>query len=70
MTPMTFAQKLVQARMIAQGLTVGVLIASAGLGLSEKKAELQAREDMTYKWKKDSPRTFRHPRSLARPLRG
>jgi len=65
MTPMTFAQKLVQARMVAQGLTVAVLIASAGLGLQEKKAELVAREDMTYKWKKDSPHALQHQKDLA-----
>jgi len=37
----TFPQKIVQARMWAQGLTVGVLIASAGLATSNPKTAAQ-----------------------------
>ncbi|KAF8318270.1 hypothetical protein DL93DRAFT_2109950 [Clavulina sp. PMI_390] len=38
----TFPQKIVQARMWAQGLTVGVLIASAGLATTEAKSARSA----------------------------
>ncbi|KAM0749818.1 hypothetical protein T439DRAFT_326712 [Meredithblackwellia eburnea MCA 4105] len=62
-TPLSFAQKLVQARMVAQGLTVAVLIASAGLssiptssstGHEEELKQLD-REAAMYKWKANSP---------------
>lgn len=86
MTPLSFAQKLVQvgfrlpsqralhvltagdwlvqARMVAQGLTVAVLIASAGLasiptasngGVNEDEVKRLERESSMYKWRKDSP---------------
>ncbi|KAK4056316.1 Replication factor C, subunit RFC4 [Microbotryomycetes sp. JL221] len=71
MTPLTFAQKLVQARMVAQGLTVAVLIASAGLtaipsagnDLTDDQIKRDAREDSMYKWKKDSPHAAQQHRS-------
>ncbi|KAL8280924.1 hypothetical protein RQP46_006603 [Phenoliferia psychrophenolica] len=61
-TPLTFTQKLVQARMAAQGLTLVVLLASAGLSAmpaadgSESEDELKRdfRESTMYKWKKGS----------------
>ncbi|KAL8279933.1 hypothetical protein RQP46_007783 [Phenoliferia psychrophenolica] len=61
-TPLSFAQKLVQARMVAQGLTVVVLLASAGLsampaadgGESEDELKRDFRESTMYKWKKGS----------------
>ncbi|KAK4703641.1 hypothetical protein P7C70_g2572, partial [Phenoliferia sp. Uapishka_3] len=61
-TPLSFAQKLVQARMIAQGLTVAVLLASAGLSAmpgpngeeSEDEQKREFRENTMYKWKKGS----------------
>jgi hypothetical protein len=63
MTPLTFSQKLVQSRMVAQGLTVAVLIASAGLnqiptaagGENEEEEERVIRENATYRFKKGSP---------------
>ncbi|KAM0792863.1 hypothetical protein ACM66B_002626 [Microbotryomycetes sp. NB124-2] len=68
MTPLSFAQKLVQARMVAQGLTVAVLIASAGLTaipsagntLTDDEIKREAREDSMYKWRKDSPHASHH----------
>jgi len=66
-TPLSFAQKLVQARMIAQGLTVGVLLASAGLAAlptanSAKRDayDQEMREDALYKFKKGSPHDLSH----------
>ncbi|BGP37328.1 Replication factor C, subunit RFC4 [Rhodotorula kratochvilovae] len=57
-TPLSFAQKLVQARMIAQGVTVAALIASAGLtqipnaqGLSDDDIKREERERGMYNWK-------------------
>lgn len=61
---MSFAQKLVHARMYAQGLTVVVLIASAGLGLTEKRLEQQEREDRSYKWAANSPHALAHKKQL------
>ncbi|KAK4049408.1 Replication factor C, subunit RFC4 [Microbotryomycetes sp. JL201] len=68
MTPLSFAQKLVQARMAAQGLTVAVLIASAGLtaipsagnSLTDDQIKREARDDSMYKWRKDSPHATQH----------
>ncbi|GAA5982638.1 hypothetical protein JCM5350_002131 [Sporobolomyces pararoseus] len=61
-TPLSFSQKLVQARMYAQGLTVAVLLASAALtqipnedGISDDEAKRIDREQGMYAWKKDSP---------------
>ncbi|GAA5831058.1 hypothetical protein JCM11251_005129 [Rhodosporidiobolus azoricus] len=61
-SPLTFAQKLVQARMVAQGLTVAVLLASAGLtaipnsaGKTDNEIKQEERERGMYAWKKDSP---------------
>lgn len=75
-TPLSFTQKLVQvrppsvwpssqrqARMAAQGLTVMVLIASAGLssiptaagGENDDEIRRHEREESSYKWKKGSP---------------
>ncbi|GAA99040.1 hypothetical protein E5Q_05729 [Mixia osmundae IAM 14324] len=60
--PMTTAQKIVQARMVAQGLTLAVLIASAGLaampnedGESEDDIKRRERENSMYRFKADSP---------------
>ncbi|GJN87984.1 hypothetical protein Rhopal_000939-T1 [Rhodotorula paludigena] len=60
-TPLTFAQKLVQARMVAQGVTVAALIASAGLtqipnaaGKSDDDIKREERERGMYAWKKDA----------------
>ncbi|GAA6043043.1 hypothetical protein JCM8097_005129 [Rhodosporidiobolus ruineniae] len=57
-TPLSFPQKLVQARMVAQGLTVAVLIASAGLtqipnaqGKSDEDLKREARERGMYNFK-------------------
>lgn len=55
--------------MVAQGLTVAVLIASAGLssipteagGQNEEEIKRQSRENSTYKWKKGSPHDLAHP---------
>ncbi|GAA6059628.1 hypothetical protein JCM10212_004131 [Sporobolomyces blumeae] len=61
-SPLSFAQKLVQARMVAQGLTVAVLIASAGLtqipnsqGISDDEAKRLERDRGMYAWKAGSP---------------
>ncbi|GAA5884915.1 hypothetical protein JCM6882_007150 [Rhodosporidiobolus microsporus] len=61
-SPLSFAQKLVQARMVAQGLTVAVLLASAGLtalpnasGKSDNEIKQEERERGMYAWKKNSP---------------
>lgn len=63
-TPLSFAQKLVQARMVAQALTVAVLIASAGLssiptasngGLNDEEIKRSHREELNIKWKAGSP---------------
>ncbi|GAA5928747.1 hypothetical protein JCM3775_004624 [Rhodotorula graminis] len=64
-TPLSFAQKLVQARMVSQGVTVAALIASAGLsqipnaqsGKSDDQIKREEREDGMYAWKKGSPHT-------------
>ncbi|GAA5901880.1 Rcf2p [Sporobolomyces salmoneus] len=60
--PLSFAQKLVQARMVSQALTVGVVLASAVLtqlpnsdGISDDEAKRIEREQGMYAWKKDSP---------------
>ncbi|GAA6047749.1 hypothetical protein JCM3770_001758 [Rhodotorula araucariae] len=57
-TPLSFAQKLVQARMVAQGVTVAALIASAGLtqipnaqGMSDDDIKREERERGMYNWK-------------------
>lgn len=61
--PMPFTQKLVQARMYAQGLTVAVVLASAALAsvstgdngdLSSREAQ-ERRESSMYKFKSGSP---------------
>jgi len=57
-----------QARMVAQGLTVAVLIASAGLssiptaagGQNEDEIKREAREQGMYKWKAGSPHDKQH----------
>ncbi|GAA6012523.1 hypothetical protein JCM10207_009029 [Rhodosporidiobolus poonsookiae] len=57
-TPLSTAQKIVQARMVAQGLTVAVLIASAALtqipdsktGLSDDDVKRIERERSMYNW--------------------
>jgi len=62
-SPLSTAQKLVQARMYAQGLTVAVLLASAGLSSlptaassgDDSEAKRFTQEDQMYKWKKGSP---------------
>ncbi|GAA5963761.1 hypothetical protein JCM3765_006842 [Sporobolomyces pararoseus] len=61
-SPLTFAQKLVQARMVAQGCTLGILLASAALtqipnsdGVSDDEVKRIDREQGMYAWKKDSP---------------
>ncbi|GAA5936804.1 Rcf2p [Sporobolomyces koalae] len=61
-SPLSFAQKLVQARMVAQGLTVAVVLASAALtqipnaeGISDDEAKRIDREQGMYAWKKGSP---------------
>ncbi|GAA5871142.1 hypothetical protein JCM16303_001704 [Sporobolomyces ruberrimus] len=61
-SPLSFAQKLVQARMVAQGLTVAILLASAGLtqipndeGISDDEAKRIERDQGMYAWKKGSP---------------
>ncbi|GAA5821059.1 hypothetical protein JCM11491_002322, partial [Sporobolomyces phaffii] len=61
-SPLSFAQKLVQARMVAQGLTVAVVLASAALtqipnsdGISDDEAKRIDREQGMYAWKKNSP---------------
>ncbi|POY70716.1 hypothetical protein BMF94_6126 [Rhodotorula taiwanensis] len=61
-SPLSFAQKLVQARMVAQGTTVVALIASAGLNLipndegkSDEDIKREEREAGMYAWKKNSP---------------
>ncbi|GAA5982582.1 hypothetical protein JCM11641_002590 [Rhodosporidiobolus odoratus] len=61
-SPLSFAQKLVQARMVAQGLTVAVLLASAGLtqipnaaGKSDDEIKREDRERAMYSWGKNSP---------------
>jgi len=63
-TPMTFPQKVVQARMVAQALTVCLLAASAGLsaiqtgasgGISDAERLERQREQGMYKWKSGSP---------------
>ncbi|GEM09227.1 mitochondrial hypoxia induced protein domain protein [Rhodotorula toruloides] len=61
-TPLTFAQKLVQARMVAQGVTVVALLGSAALtqipnaqGKSDEDLKREERESTMYAWKKDSP---------------
>ncbi|EGG03729.1 uncharacterized protein MELLADRAFT_89800 [Melampsora larici-populina 98AG31] len=59
--PMPFTQKLVQARMYAQGLTVAVVMASAALasastGDAGLEDEIQGRkESLMYKFKRGSP---------------
>lgn len=60
---MHFLPHLQQARMVAQGLTVAVLIASAGLsslptaagGENEEQLKRDQRENSMYKWAKNSP---------------
>ncbi|KDE03460.1 hypothetical protein MVLG_06070 [Microbotryum lychnidis-dioicae p1A1 Lamole] len=74
MTPLSFAQKLVQARMVAQGLTVAVLIASAGLsaipstasGESEDQVKRREREESMFRWKKGSQHDLEHSASLTK----
>ena len=54
---------ILQARMVAQGLTVLVLIASAGLssiptengGENDNQIKQHLREDANFKWNKNSP---------------
>lgn len=63
--PMPFTQKLVQARMYAQSLTVAMILASAGLASmysssSDDPASEQAlRTNSKYKFKKGSPHELR-----------
>lgn len=61
--PLSLTQKLIQARMYAQGLTVAVVMVSATLaslstekngGVSNKEAQAR-RESAMYKFKSDSP---------------
>ncbi|SCV72347.1 BQ2448_3884 [Microbotryum intermedium] len=74
MTPLSFTQKLVQARMVAQGLTVAVLIASAGLsaipstasGESEDQVKRREREESMFRWKKGSQHDLEHSASLTK----
>jgi len=63
-TPLSFSQKLVQARMYAQGLTVAVMVASAGLagiqtgatgGISDEQRRTMEKDNEMYRWKKGSP---------------
>lgn len=63
-TPLSFAQKLVQARMVSQGVTVAALLASAGLtaipnasGRTDDEIKREEREAGMYAWKKGSPHT-------------
>ncbi|GAA5865816.1 hypothetical protein JCM3774_003107 [Rhodotorula dairenensis] len=70
-TPLSFSQKLVQARMVAQGVTVVALIASAGLNLipnaegkSDEDYKREEREAGMYAWKKNSPHA-QHARAEA-----
>ncbi|GAA5857397.1 hypothetical protein JCM8547_002259 [Rhodosporidiobolus lusitaniae] len=66
-SPLSFAQKLVQARMVAQGLTVAVLIASAGLtqipnaaGVSDDQIKREERERGMYAWKGNGNQSSHH----------
>ncbi|GAA5916886.1 hypothetical protein JCM5296_000739 [Sporobolomyces johnsonii] len=73
-SPLSFAQKLVQARMVAQGLTVAVLLASAGLtqipnsqGVSEDEIKRNERERGMYAWKAGSPHAQHEKEAAAHP---
>lgn len=63
--PMPFTQKLVQARMYAQSLTVAMILASAGLAsmktsASNDSASQESRRDSAmYKFRKGSPHELR-----------
>lgn len=63
--PMPFTQKLVQARMYAQSLTVAMILASAGLASmatsssSDGTSEQALRTNSMYKFKKGSPHELR-----------
>ncbi|GAA5951421.1 hypothetical protein JCM21900_004404 [Sporobolomyces salmonicolor] len=72
-SPLSFAQKLVQARMVAQGLTVAILLASAGLtqipnsqGVSDDEIKRNERERGMYAWKADSPHA-QHEKEATHP---
>ncbi|KAG8931131.1 hypothetical protein FRC03_012757 [Tulasnella sp. 419] len=51
----TFAQKIVQARMWAQGLTIGVLIASAGLSATDRRHPTGNHAVVDHSWKTQVP---------------
>lgn len=63
--PMPFTQKLVQARMYAQSLTVAMILASAGLtsmanfSSNDETSEQALRTNSMYKFKKGSPHELR-----------
>ncbi|OAV98190.1 hypothetical protein PTTG_25695 [Puccinia triticina 1-1 BBBD Race 1] len=63
--PMPFTQKLVQARMYAQSLTVAMILASAGLASmatsssNDATSEQSLRTNSMYKFKKGSPHELR-----------
>lgn len=50
-TRRTFSQKLVQCRMVAQGATVAVLLASAALSRIEFEGENDPRDDPNQAWR-------------------